>query len=278
MRSSQRVVPFVAIEAMINIFRQTLAVSLIAPCLVLFVGCASPLSDKPYKNYGDLVVGELSAGMSAKEVDVVVERNKKYLISDNLDVVGNGLVYYAYLNHYAPQDVMKSSPPGTPLRHLAYWVNAWEGVRGHLYLIYDAQRKQLRGWVNTGSEFSRDAFAHEKLTAKLHAPQEGRNAMTHAEVYAQIGHPSYIMPTPKVQSLDLYENCFWYTESPPLPYTYPNIEVYTYEMADGQLRHVYLVYGLDHLLARGYDHAWEERVRYLVEKSTVIAGHDQTRP
>lgn len=220
------------------------------------------------KNLGDQISSRLHVGMSAGEVERSLESVAKYLLSDRvMEVESERDLLYLYVKSYFPRSLVSGVSVGTKYRNLAYWERNSRASVGSLYLFFDEDMHILKGWVNSSSALGEDQFLHERLTSKLIWAGNGtRKGMNHAQVYAAIGRPTEIISPPK-QSRAIYENHFW-IQKPILDYPNQKIEVYRYEIEGGLKRSVFLLYypKADELNAWGYDYAWEEADRYLLEQ------------
>ncbi len=219
------------------------------------------------KNTGDRIVARLQVGMTVEKVRAVIADFKDLVTEGAPDPVKTEEeIFRLYTKEYYPRDFLKTVRVGTSFMRYSYWITAHASM--YLDLFFD-ESKQLRGWVNEPSEYSRDKFMHERLTSKLRSSLGGiRKGMMRAQVHALIGPPAEVIAPPKEKSRTLYEDHFFV--SPPIfDLKKQQLEVYSYMLQNGAKRRVYLFYypAADELLSWGYDHAREEAERYLREQA-----------
>lgn len=214
-------------------------------------GCLELRADK-----GDAWAQKLRIGMPLSEVHQIMGAPKS-----KLDV--SRFRYLFYLRDRTPYDLLRNLEKDASCWSYPYPVSS---MTDHAICIFSDEQDRVIGWVKHHSELSRDKFMHEKLTAQLRADTLGRG-MTRAEVYSQIGKPEVISSLPREQTEEFYEDRYWTEE--PLSGIYKDMEVYSYRLANGQTRNVFLIYATqaDKLHLWGYDHAWEEAERYLAEQA-----------
>jgi hypothetical protein len=165
---------------------------------------------------------------------------------------------YSIAQH--PDDLLKYVDVDTPYRFVDYWTGSSSGRR--LFLFFDNKTNLLRGWLND-SESYMYPYMHERITSKLKMTYVEN--VSKAKVYELIGAPDSVIDAPTELSRDLFEDHYW-NMYPTTARTTTSWEVYEYQLDDGSTRHVYFTYRNDRLIAFGYDHAAQEKARFMATK------------
>lgn len=279
-------------------------------CVLALSGCAG---GNP--RFYPLLSNGLHVGMTDKEVTIFIDelrQDTNRFVATGFDTIGsecakyeslcrNGPdssvlgLYHSSMYRY-PYDVLKNVTNGTPYRYVEYWSSPTHQSR--LFLFFDENTKLLKGWVHRAYGILQEPFMHEQLTSQLKIRTDKRGSgMTRNQVHAAIGTPTEIIEPPRQHSRGQHEDHFWnsYYVSAPIYDIIKELEVYSYAMAGGGVRRVYLGYVTvpkmvykfdsklqarvqvpnpnyigpqdDELYAWGYDHAGEEAERYRREKS-----------
>lgn len=270
---------------------------------LLLGSCATRKFPQDYyaaRNAGDRIALRLQLGITMDEIRESVSDSelKGYVKEGPLDAVRSEkeiLRFYTYA-HY-PRGVLDDLKVGTQYRSYSYWISAHTNVA--LYLFFDESGK-LRGWANYPSWFNYARYWHERITSKLRVRTE-KKGMTRAQVYTLLGPPSEIVDLPIERSRSQYVDHIWlsynYFSDAPVRDLVKKLEVYSYPLAGGGARRVYLGYTefprfvyrfvstlnrraqvpnpayigpqQDELTVWGYDHAWEEGERYIHEEERL---------
>lgn len=224
------------------------------------------------QNLGDQIIPRLSIGMNSTEIDDAIAEFKKYIVRESaMTIKSERDIFRRYSDNYFPKELLMSMEVGTSFKSVVYWTNYAGRDLGTLDLFFDEKTQKLRGWINTESLYSHERFLHERLTSKLKIPFESRFRLSKSQVHELLGLPTRVIAPAQRESTQLYYDHFWETHSALTP-TIANteqLEVYEYDFAPGEKRHVYVGYtrANEKLIIFGYDRAWEEAERYTGERA-----------
>lgn len=255
-----------------------------AIAVLLVCGLSGCTTSSP--RFYTLLSSQLQVGMSDAEVTGFIEQlrqDKNRFIRTGLDSIGSECSSAKYLcqngpdssvlrrysrNYYRyPYDVLKEVQNGTPYRYVDYWSSPTGQAK--LIFFFDEKTKRLRGWIHQNFGMLQEPLMHERLSSRLHLSIDYSKRMKRDQVVALLGLPVRTIAPPKEFSRAWLEDHFWtMADLSPIEGNTRQIEVYEYELANGQKRHVYLAYSMANytLIAYGYDQASEEMERYSREK------------
>jgi hypothetical protein len=239
---------------------------LVAVIALLLTACAS-------QNFGKMINNELRVGMTEEQAMIALNRleaSGKPFVGRGIDTVGSACsrskylcidnkseyLYLLYGEARHPDDLLKYVDNDTPYRFVEY--QSGSNVQ-RLYLFFDDKTNLLRGWINPNESYMYP-YMHERITSKLKMTYVEH--VSKATVYALIGAPDRIIDAPTELSRELFEDHYWNLR-PPTARTTASWEVYEYRLDDGSTRHVYMAYRRDRLEAFGFDHAAQEKARFM---------------